>query len=405
MKMQMGFGISNKRMRVVWLCHFANKGMKGYFNTPKVSETAPWINNLINLFQLKSDIELHIVAPNIFINKDTSVQIDNITFHFYQYRINYISKKLLSFIKFDSLTHYFFIQRKIEAIIITINPDIVHLHGAENPYYAAGILNLINRFPTLLTIQGFIRNSSVRNRKVNKMIQLEEQIIKNINHIGVRTNEMTGIVASINSKAQLYYHNYPITIPEFEKNIQSDYDIVYFAKLSKDKGIEDLLYAISLIKKVNPFINLHVIGRTSSSYLQHLKDLINSLGIESNVSIIGFLETQHDVHRHAVKAKICVLPTYHDIIPGTIIESMFMKIPVVAYAVGGIPELNNEIESIVLVDKRNIRQLADKIINLLSDGERMSLLAENAYSCACKRFNNNQVYPDLLSIYKRICSL
>ena len=65
-----------------------------------------------------------------------------------------------------------------------------------------------------------------------------------------------------------------------------------------------------------------------------------------------------DVFKEAIKAKICVLPTYYDVIPGTIIESMFMKIPVVAYAVGGIPTLNDNVETVRLVDKYDINGLA-----------------------------------------------
>jgi hypothetical protein len=37
----------NKKIRVVWLCHFANQEMKDFFHTPHLKEMAPWINNLI----------------------------------------------------------------------------------------------------------------------------------------------------------------------------------------------------------------------------------------------------------------------------------------------------------------------------------------------------------------------
>ena len=58
------------------------------------------------------------------------------------------------------------------------------------------------------------------------------------------------------------------------------------------------------------------------------------------LNLLGFLKSQQDIYEHAIHSRIYVLPTYHDIIPGTIIESMFMKLPGIAYAVGGIPELN-----------------------------------------------------------------
>ena len=50
--------------------------------------------------------------------------------------------------------------------------------------------------------------------------------------------------------------------------------------------------------------------------------------------------------KHAINARICVLPTYHDILPGTILESMFMKLPVIAYDVTGLSELNDKGQSV-----------------------------------------------------------
>ncbi len=58
-----------KKIKVVWLCHFASTEIKEYFKTPEVKEMAPWIFNLIALFQESNEIDLHVVAPNIFTNK------------------------------------------------------------------------------------------------------------------------------------------------------------------------------------------------------------------------------------------------------------------------------------------------------------------------------------------------
>jgi glycosyltransferase involved in cell wall biosynthesis len=395
-------------MRVVWLCHFANQQMKNYFNSSKLKEFAPWINNLLELFKDTPEIELHVVAPNVFSNKDLSLIKDGITYHFYKYTFipqdNLFLKNVGSILHLENRTNFSFIKQKIETIITKVNPDIIHLHGAENPYYSAGILTLINKYPTITTIQGFIRNTLIINKQIRQRIHIEEEIIKKSIHFGTRTNEMSKIIFNINPSAILHFHNYPITFPTVvkDKNTYSDFDIVFFSRVTKDKGIEDLLNAVLIIKNAKPDISLHIIGAVSKSYKKYLVNIIREYKIEENVHLIGFMPTQNDIYKQCLKAKVSVLPTYHDILPGTIIESMLMKIPVVAYAVGGIPDINIHNENIILVEKQNVHKLAEKILLLLNDEKKRNQLSEEAYNYAIRKFDNNLVKEDILIAYHKI---
>jgi len=389
-------------MKVVWLCHFANQEVKDYFNTPDVKESAPWINNLIELFRIQPGVDLHIVAPNNFTNTTTIISKAGVTYHFYAIRSKWLPAKVNSVKNklFDA--DYSAIQARISRIIEEIKPDIIHLHGAENPYYSSGILPLIGKYPILLTIQGFARNSVIKTRQIKQCMKFEEEIIKKIENIGVRTTEMREIALSLNPGATLHFHNYPVTIPKVVKQNKSKYDIIFFARVCKDKGIEDLLKAVALLKKDKKDISLHIIGSISKFYKPHLNRLIKSLSLEPNVVMVGFMQNQPDIFKYAIDAEISVLPTYHDIIPGTIIESMFMKLPVVAYAIGGIPELNSKVETILLVEKQNIPQLAEKIMQLLNNEVLRKTLSEVAYSYVNELVDNTKVVSDIKKAYNSI---
>lgn len=114
------------------------------------------------------------------------------------------------------------------------------------------------------------------------------------------------------------------------------------------------------------------------------------------------MENQYDIFEYSINAKMCVMPTYHDIIPGTIIEGMYMKLPVITYSVRGIPELNKEEKTIILLEKQNINQLAESIIILLNDTKTCENLAEKAYNKAKERFNNGNGVNDILRAYNTI---
>lgn len=400
-----------KKIKVVWLCHFANQQMKEYFHTPELNEFAPWITLSIELFKKESHIELHIVSENIYNNKDAEFRIDNIHYHFFKYIpvpfYNKYFRKLHSLSRFDTATNFFWIKKKVEKIVKAINPDIVHLHGAENAFfYSSGILPILGKYPLLTTIQGFVRNSSSIDYQTKIRIKIEEQIIKGTTYFGIReTKEMESIVTSLNPNAKFFYHNYPISIPHVVKdNIGKDepIDCIFFARVCKDKGIEDLLQAISLVKKKIPQINLSVVGGVDSQYMDVLGGIIKQLGIEENVKFYGYLPTQHDIHQLAYNAKVCVLPTYHDILPGTVLESMFMKLPVIAYAVGGLPELNKYEENLKLVELNKIENLAEIIIKLLNSIDERNQVSVKACIYVNKRFNNSEVVSSIIQSYNKI---
>ena len=179
------------------------------------------------------------------------------------------------------------------------------------------------------------------------------------------------------------------------------FDLVFFARMSKDKGIEDLLRAVSIIKKHKPDISLCAIGGGKPDYF---KNLASDLGIEKNVFWAGFLQIQEEVHKLASIARISVLPTYHDIIPGTIIESMFIKLPVVAYNVGSIHEVNKHRMIISLVTKGDIEALANAILGLLKDENLQKRRANLGYQRAIEMFttSNDEIRENLFEAYRAV---
>lgn len=390
------------KIKVIWLCHFANLELSNYFKKKPI-EISPWITHTLNLFKDNNEIELHLVSPNLFTNKDCSFVIGNIHYHFYKYYFfPIIFRKLLNKFHFKEITRFNYNKNKIEKIVKALNPDLIHLHGAENPYYSIGVLPFINKNNLLVTIQGFIRNTLEKNNFETKFrIKLEEEIIKKAKHFGTRTIEMNQIIKEINPKAILHYHNYNVEKPIPNNDKSELFDIVYFARITRDKGIEDLLHAIVKIK--NRQIKVKIIGQGDKGYIDKLKEFAIKNKLDENIEFIGYLKTQKEIHDIAKNAKICVLPTYHDAIPGTIIESMFMKTPVIAYAVGGIPELNKNIPSIIVIEKGNIEELANAIEHLLLNPNKRKLLANNAFETINNLFGNeNILISNIIKCYKEV---
>lgn len=81
-----------------------------------------------------------------------------------------------------------------------------------------------------------------------------------------------------------------------------------------------------------------------------------------------------------------------------------MKLPVVSYAVGGIPELNAETECVKLVTQHDTKALSNAMLELIQDKEKRRTLAENAYKYALEKFESPDFGDKTLQIYQKVIS-
>ncbi len=393
------------KIKVAWICHFTNAHIQEIIKPRRsFAEMATWVTSFIKVLQNKEDMDLHIISPHRWITKYKTFIENGITYHFFNPGIPFYGRHWPSFFRFDRMTNYFFNKRKVSRIVNKIKPDIIHLMGAENAYYSSTLLQFKGKYPSLVTVQGFISHSNGNSKDALYRKTVEKKILETFKHFGYRTETMGESIKSFNKQAILHWHRFPMFVRE-PLNIafdQREYDCVFFARVSKDKGIEDLLEAIALLKKMKNDIKLLVIGSSGKSYADFLKNKCVELNIANNITWAGFLPTQEDVYIAASHAKICVLPTYHDIISGTIIESLFLKIPVVAYNVGSIHELNKDKQHVILVDKFDINGLAKNVSTLLHNDKLLNEMAENGYKIIRQWFDNSKVYPVLMNVYQKI---
>lgn len=390
----------SQKLKVVWLCYFTNAQVQDLLKPRKmIGEIAPWISSMIPLFENDPNVELHVVSEHRWISGIKHFVHNGVHYHFYNRGIPFIGRHWPGFLRLDTFNDYFLLKKTVAKIIHKIRPDIIHLHGAENEFSTA-ITQFKRKYPVLITIQGFLSKSDSNSKVAQLRKKHEIDIIQQFNHYGYRTETMGKDILNINPNAVLHWHHYPMKAIE-PIDAKKEFDLVFFAKISKDKGIEDLLKATAIIKKNKPDITLCVIG--GGKYSQ-FEQLANDLGLKDNVTWAGFLPTQEAVHRLASSAKISVLPTYHDIISGTIVESLFLGLPVVAYNVGSIHEVNKYEKIISLVKKRDVKGLATAILELLNDEQLRKEKGEMGNRRAIEMFDtsNDVIRYEIMKAYKKV---
>ena len=100
------------------------------------------------------------------------------------------------------------------------------------------------------------------------------------------------------------------------------------------------------------------------------------------------------------QSKILIVPSRMESIPQVIKEAFFLKIPVIATNVGGIPEILKNNENGILIEPENPVKLASTVNDLLLDNIMQKKLSENAFNFVTKNFSWDALLPLYLSLYR-----
>lgn len=396
--------INKPKKKIVWLCSFTNAELQRNLNYEYYQQVAPWITDLIQLFKNNNDIDLTIISPNYYNNRDGRTRIGSIEIILFKYRLDWMPHR-----GYNLNYNFARNRKKINTLITQLQPDLIQLHGSENPFYSSAVLDISIKIPVLVTIQGFISSSPIPNNPISKYIRwnrirIERLINERLQYFTSVGEDMDNLIYSFNKDARIYRAHYPTKKPDMTQTTTTniDYDIVYYARITFSKGIEDLIKVLSNFKRNGTTLKALIMGGGAVGYVHKIKSMIRNLDLEDVVTFAGYQESQEDVFRMAIRAKIYVLPTHFDGLPGSLREAMFLRIPVIANAVGGIPELNSSNECITLTEKGNLEDLETKIKLVLEDTSRTLKLVNNAYRLISSKYDNSKIYSNYLDIYTHI---
>jgi len=159
-------------------------------------------------------------------------------------------------------------------------------------------------------------------------------------------------------------------IKDIKKKI---YDCIFFGRITKGKGIYDLIKAWKLISQRLPNARLLVIGPSSNKEIRQLKSSVHAYGLERQVTIQDTIMGTARFKK-LKEARVFALPSYVDTFSYSIGEALACGLPVVAY---NIPSLMTVWQDAVTFCKKgNIQELARAITTLLESDDLIKVKSE-----------------------------
>jgi len=155
------------------------------------------------------------------------------------------------------------------------------------------------------------------------------------------------------------------TISSVKKNHDQ---IVYVGRDSYEKGID-------ILKNIEPKINGKVVYCTDFPWKKTMEVLKSS--------------------------KILVVPSRMESLPQVIKEAFYLKIPVIATNVGGIPEIIENQKTGILIPPENPEKMIDSINNLLSNDLLIDNITKNAFELINENFTWEVLLPKYIELYEK----
>lgn len=182
-----------------------------------------------------------------------------------------------------------------------------------------------------------------------------------------------------------------IDVTKYTPKFDSEDYLLYFGRLSREKGLPLLLEVMSELKE----IKLLIVGEgPQREYLEKIKEERNL----DNVLFLGKLYGE-ELHRVVRNSRAVIVPsTWFENSPNVILESYAMGKPVIAADIGGIPELVEEGETGYLYKFNNKEELINKISLLTQNKAVSKTLGINARNYVEKFFNKENHYDQVIAI-------
>lgn len=173
--------------------------------------------------------------------------------------------------------------------------------------------------------------------------------------------------------------------------------LIYVGRMERSKGVHLLLEQLA-----NNFPNVELLLIGDGPYKTELQSIAEELSITEQVTFYGKVP-----HSQAIElmssADIFVLPTLRiEGFPMTIVEAMFVGLPILASNMGGIVDAVDDGKTGYLITSNNAEELKDRLDKLVGSRDLRTLFGSNSKAKAHKEYTVNVMIDKYMDVFKEV---
>ncbi len=178
----------------------------------------------------------------------------------------------------------------------------------------------------------------------------------------------------------------------------------FSGELRAAKGMTHLLDAFRKVRAARPACKLLLLGDVRADDRQKLQRFLNETpGMASAVVRTGHLPEPAEVARHLRLCDVVLLPSLREGMPNSLLEALACGVPVVATAVGGVPEVMAGGRGGVLLPRTHPHLLAQTVLEVLDwPEERRRSTAEAGRAAVLERYTPEHERQRLAAVMAKL---
>lgn len=383
-------------MKVLWLC--------SWYPNQKDPFDGDFIERQAKALSLYQHVDVFHFVQNVHLLKNKKVTFEekqetNLYTKIFYPPHSIIKIKLFQKLLFNHRYNLLFKEVLADYIRKTGKPDIVHVHVPVKAGVAALWLKKKYNIPFVVTehssayFESIPENYFSRNNYfqfITKQTLQQAEVVSSVSDwLLNRLNELFTIKQSrlIRNVVDISLF-YPLQILNKKKRF------IHVSMMHPLKNVEGILRALAILNKNNNEWEMSFIGPASKEILK----LSFDLGLSKQIAWKGTLPYS-EVAKEMQQADVLVHFSQYENLPCVVNEALCCGLPVISSNVGGIAELVNDSNGI-LVENENIDQLAKAMFDFLQQPDKYNKLMIS--STASAMFNYDFIGKEILKMYKEV---
>jgi glycosyltransferase involved in cell wall biosynthesis len=318
----------------------------------------------------------------------------------------------------------------VRALVTDVQPDLVHLHGAE---YGYGLAVYSADVPVLLSIQGsptairrlylrgvdrhFLRGLSIweflrgvgavhNHLRLGAQAGVEAEIMRSVGHIAGRTDWDKRLSAVMAPHAQYHLCDEPLRDtfygPRWHREGADPRTILAVVGSYPLKGVSTLLRAFRALLSLIPDATLVLVGlEVGTEHERATLRHIRAGGLGGRVRMTGVI-TPDSLVSELQRCSVFVNPSHVENGSNTLSEAMLLGVPCVATSAGGMTTTSGYGRGALLVQDGDHGALAGAIAFLLASADEPVQMAGRAHDIAIVRHDRERILGQVLATYRQM---
>jgi glycosyltransferase involved in cell wall biosynthesis len=171
-------------------------------------------------------------------------------------------------------------------------------------------------------------------------------------------------------------------------------------RLSREKGHADLVRAFPKVRELAGDSPLRLVFVGEGPERPRIEGLCRSLNL---TDVVIFAGQQDDIDPYYGIADVFLLPSLSEGCPNVLLEAMAAGVPVVATAVGGVPEVATNGRDAILVEKNDTEGLAFATAEILKDRQLRDRLVSYAREVVSRK-TPETYFKSVASVFSQTCA-